>query len=144
MKASDHCINLIKQCEGYESHPYPDAVGIMTIGYGHVIRKGEIFPVDGISEAEATRILCEDLARFEACVDAMVEVPLSQPQFDALCCWTFNLGCGKLESSTLLKKLNAGDYAGASEEFLKWNKAGGKVLAGLTKRRQAEQDLFLA
>ena len=144
MKASDLCIEFLKELEGCETYPYPDVVGKMTIGVGHLIKPGEVFPVDGITDAEATKLLCEDLATFEACVDAMVEVPLNQNQFDALCSFAFNLGCGKLESSTLLRKLNTGDYKGAADEFLRWNKAGGKVFAGLMKRREKERSLFLS
>jgi lysozyme len=86
----------------------------------------------------------KDVARFEDGVNKLVTYTINQNQFDALVDFSFNLGLGNLGSSTLLKKLNAGDIKGAAEEFLRWDKAGGKVLAGLTKRRKAERDLFLA
>lgn len=141
MRASDACIELIKEFEGFEPVAYLDAVKIPTIGYGHVVRRGEKFTQ--LSESEATELLCRDLMQFEACVSAMVEVDLTQAQFDALCSFTFNVGCGKLESSTLLRKLNAGLYEQAADEFLRWDKAGGKRLAGLTRRREAERSMFL-
>lgn len=143
MKASDRCIALIKEFEGFESHPYADAVGLMTIGYGHLIRGGEQFQVEGLSEEEATALLCKDLEKAESCVLSLVEVDLSQPQFDALCSWVFNLGCGRLRSSTMLRKLNRGDYKGAADEILRWNRAGGHILKGLVRRREAERALFL-
>lgn len=84
------------------------------------------------------------MERFEKGVSDLVKVPLNQNQFDALVSFAFNLGLGNLKSSTLLKKLNASDYIGASKEFERWNRAGGKVLNGLTRRRIAERDLFLS
>jgi lysozyme len=92
----------------------------------------------------AEALLALDILRFQNGVLKLVTYPINGNQFDALVDFSFNLGLGNLGSSTLLKKLNAGDVKGASEEFLRWDKAGGKVLAGLTRRRKAERDLFLS
>ncbi len=97
-----------------------------------------------ISQQEADRLLSQDLQRFEAGVERNVKAALTQNQFDALVSFCYNLGVGNLQKSTLLKKLNAGDYKGAGDEFLKWNKAGGKVLTSLVRRREAERNMFLA
>ena len=142
MNASDRCIQLIKEFEGFEPLPYADAVGKLTVGYGHLIRPGEVFPSNGMTEAEATELLCKDLLDCEACVDSFVDAPLDQNQFDALCSFVFNLGCQRLKTSTLLKKLNAENYKGAAAEFDKWVNAGGKKLKGLVRRRAAERKLF--
>lgn len=142
MNASDRCIQLIKEFEGFEPLPYKDAVGKLTVGYGHLIRAGEVFPTTGLTEAEATELLCKDLKDAEACVDAWVDAPLESYQFDALCSFVFNLGCQRLKTSTLLKKLNREDYKGAAAEFDKWVMAGGKKLNGLVRRRAAERALF--
>lgn len=140
MKASDKCVAVIKEFEGFASEQYADVVGKNTIGYGHLIRKGETF--GKITEDEATRILCKDLCDAEACVQAAVDVSLTQGQFDALCDFVFNLGCARLLSSTLLKELNAGRYVNARGEFVKWCQAGGKQVPGLLRRRIAEQLLW--
>lgn len=142
MQTGTRGVTLIKQSEGLSLQVYKDAVGLPTIGYGHLIKAGESFTT--ITEAQAEALLKSDLKQFEVCVTNMVTVKLNQNQFDALVSFAFNLGCANLKSSTLLKKLNAGDYAGAANEFLRWNKAGGKVLAGLTTRRAAEKVLFLS
>lgn len=142
MNASDRCIQLIKEFEGFEALPYKCAAGKLTVGYGHLIRSGEVFPVTGLTEAEATELLCKDLKDCEACVDAYVDAPLESYQFDALCSFVFNLGCQRLKTSTLLKKLNKEDYKGATAEFDRWVMAGGKKLNGLVRRRAAERALF--
>jgi len=133
---------LIKSFEGLRLEKYKDAVGKWTIGYGHLILPDEKFP-HAITEAEAEALLRTDLLMTERGVHKAVTVALNQNQFDALVAFTFNLGAGNLQSSTLLKLLNQGEYAQAADQFLRWNKAGGKVLAGLTKRREAERALFL-
>ena len=97
-----------------------------------------------ITAAEAELLLTVDLSRFEIGVSKLVKVFLNQNQFDALVCFSFNLGLGSLGGSTLLKKLNLGDYTGASLEFPKWTHAGGVILPGLVKRRAAEKALFLS
>ncbi|EBG9759466.1 lysozyme, partial [Salmonella enterica] len=97
-----------------------------------------------IDEATAERLLKTGLVGYENDVSRLVKVKLTQGQFDALVSFAYNLGARTLSTSTLLRKLNAGDYAGAADEFLRWNKAGGKVLNGLTRRREAERALFLS
>lgn len=146
MQTSDKGIDLIKQFEGCKLLAYQDSVGVWTIGYGWTQ------PVDGkpiragmtIKQETAERLLKTGLVSYESDVSRLVKVGLTQGQFDALVSFTYNLGARSLSTSTLLRKLNAGDYAGASDEFLRWNKAGGKVLNGLTRRREAERALFLS
>lgn len=140
MIVSANGLALIKAYEGCVLKTYMDAVGVPTIGYGHT--GTEAYPGNEITKHEAESLLLEDLEIFERGVGNMVKVKLSQNQFDALVAWSFNLGLGSLRASTLLKRLNAGDYASAAQEMLRWDKAGGKTLTGLTKRRQAESNLF--
>lgn len=142
MKISQKGADLVKSFEGLRLKAYKDSVGVWTWGYGST---GPHVTPDKIgTKEEAEQLLKKDLERFEKGVSDLVKVPLNQNQFDALCSFAFNLGLGNLKSSTLLKKLNAFDYIGASKEFERWNRAGGKVLAGLTRRRIAERDLFLS
>lgn len=144
MQTSDKGIALIKQFEGCKLTAYQDSAGVWTIGYGWTQ------PVDGkpiragmtIKQETAERLLKTGLVGYESDVFRLVKVGLTQGQFDALVSFTYNLGARSLSTSTLLRKLNAGDYAGAADEFLRWNKAGGKVLNGLTRRREAERALF--
>lgn len=141
MRTSKAGIELIQEFEGLRLTAYLDSVGVLTIGWGHTggdVKKGMV-----ISRPEALRLLINDLKVAERSIEAQVRVPLTQNQFDALVSFVFNLGSGNLQRSTLLRKLNSKDYAGAADEFPKWNKAGGKELAGLTRRRNAERDLFL-
>ena len=140
MKASDRAIRLIQEFEGLACEKYQDVGGKWTVGYGHLIRKGE--SLDKVDEAEAVRILCQDLEEAEACITDSVEVDLSQNQFDALCSFVFNCGCAALKRSTLLKYLNAEDWTAASNEFPKWSRVGTKQVTGLLRRRLAEQLLF--
>lgn len=136
---SQNGLDLIKGFEGLRLSAYQDSAGVWTIGYGHT---GNVKPGDRITQAQADELLQKDTAWAQQAVRDQVKVPLSQGQFDALTSFTFNLGAGALEKSTLLKKLNAGDYAGAQAEFGKWVHAGGEVLQGLVRRRAAEADLF--
>jgi lysozyme len=140
MNISKVGIDLIKSFEGVRLVGYADIVGVPTIGYGHT---GNVKVGQKITQAQADQLLKDDLKRFVDGVNSLVKVPLNQNQFDSLVSWSFNLGLGALKSSTLLKKLNAKDYKGASLEFPKWNKAGGKVVSGLTRRRLAEKSLFI-
>lgn len=149
MKTSNQGIALIKAHEGVRLTAYADpgkGWAIPTIGYGHTSAAGPPAVYKGmkITQAGADEILRRDLAKFEGYVNAAAKVPLTQAQFDALVSFTFNLGPGHLRSSTLLRKLNAGDYQGAADQFPAWNKSGGKVLPGLVKRRAAERALFLS
>lgn len=149
MQTSDKGIALIKGFEGCRLTAYPDpgtGGAPWTIGYGWT------YPVDGkpikpgmkIDQATADRLLKTGLVSYENDVLKLVKVKLSQNQFDALVSFAYNVGSRALSTSTLLKKLNAGDIKGAADEFLRWNKAGGKVLNGLTRRREAERALFLS
>ena len=140
METSENGIELIKEFEGRRLVAYQDSVGVWTIGYGHT---KDVWEDRLIIKKTADRLLAEDLAEFEKYVDNLVEVPLTQNQFDALVAWTFNLGPTNLSESTLLKKLNAGDYDSVPDEMRRWNKAGGKVLDGLVRRREAEAQLFI-
>ncbi len=145
---SDAGARFIARFEGFRSKPYDDPAGHCTIGYGHLIHRGRCTgsePAElraGITEQRALRILHADAAVAAEAVRTSVKVPLDQQQFDALVSFTFNLGAGNLRSSTLLRKLNAGDYDSVPAELSRWNKAGGKVLRGLVKRREAEGALF--
>ncbi len=140
MKTSQRGIDLIKNFESLQLRVYVDPVGIPTIGYGHT--NGVTMATRPIVVSQADRFLAEDIEEYEAGVTAAVKVPLNQNQFDALVSFSFNLGIGSLQRSTLLKHLNAGKLAQAVAEFPRWNMAGGKALAGLTRRRAAEARLF--
>lgn len=151
MEISDDGMGLIKQFEGFRSAPYRDSAGVATIGYGttrYPSGKRVAMSDPRISEDYAAQLMRHDLSRFEQAVNDAVMVPLTQNQFDALVSFTYNVGSGALRKSTLLKKLNAGDYAGASDQFPRWNKAtvnGKKVaLKGLTRRRKQERELFIS
>ncbi|WP_019099941.1 lysozyme [Chromobacterium haemolyticum] len=141
MKTSDAGIALVKSFEGLKLIAYKCPAGVWTIGYGHT--GPDVTPGQVITQAQADALLARDLERFEAGVARLVKVPMTQNQFDALVCFSYNLGLGALQGSTLLRLLNAGDYAGAAAQFPRWNKAGGKELPGLTRRRSAEHALFL-
>ncbi|WP_038995187.1 lysozyme [Pseudomonas putida] len=140
MRTSQRGLSLIKSFEGLRLQSYQDVVGVWTIGYGTT--RG-IKPGMSITKDQAERMLANDVQRFEAEVERLVKVPLTMNQCDALISFTYNLGSANLESSTLLRLLNRGNYAGAAEQFTRWNKADGKVLAGLVRRREAERKLFL-
>lgn len=144
MRTSPAGASLIKEFEGERLAAYRCPAGVWTIGYGHTDAAGppKVTPGMRISSQEADRILAKDLTKYEAAVERLVSVPLSQNQFDALVSFAFNCGVGALEKSTLLKKLNRGDYDAVPAELMKWNKAGGKELPGLTRRRRAEAKLW--
>lgn len=142
MVTSEKGLGLIKQYESLRLAAYKDSVGIPTIGWGHT--GPEVKMGQKISQEEAVSLLRADVAKFEKTVGRLVRVAINQNQFDALVCFSFNVGAQALEDSTLLKKLNAGDFQGAADQLPRWNKAGGQVLAGLTRRRAAERQLFLS
>jgi len=147
MNVSDKCINMIKHHEGFVRKPYQDPIGLWTVGVGHLIGDGKKLPKEWnkeFTDEEVDNILCEDLERFEIGIQRLTKVSLTQSQFDALVSFSFNVGLGNFQSSTLRSKLNRGDYEGASNEFPKWRKAGGKVLKGLVRRRADEKALFLS
>lgn len=147
MQMSKVGITMIKKFEAFRAQPYLCPAGKATIGYGSTFYADQT-PVklsDAlISPADADALLCDTLGQYEAAVNDGISVPLSQGQFDALVDFAYNCGSGNFRASTLRKKINAGDMAGASLEFVRWNKANGVVLDGLTRRRDAEQALFLA
>ncbi|MCQ4169737.1 MAG: lysozyme [Hafnia sp.] len=146
MQISENGINLIKQFEGCKLTAYQDIANVWTIGYGWT-QQVDGKPVTAgmtITQQKANDLLKQGVVQYEDGVNSLVKVQLNQNQFDALVDFAYNLGVNALKGSTLLKKLNAGDYAGAANEFTKWNKAGGKELAGLTRRREAEKSLFLS
>jgi len=143
MKTSPKGIALIKSAEGLRLKAYPDpGTGGLpwTIGYGSTsgVTRNML-----ITENQAEQMLAEDLVRFERIVQRAVRVPVNQGQFDALVSFTYNVGEGNFTKSTLLRKLNACDAAGAAEQFSRWINSGRKVLPGLVKRRAAERGLFL-
>jgi lysozyme len=156
VKVSQKCIEQIKKDEGVRNRPYQCPALLWTVGVGHVIdpshakvpfanRKQLPIP-DGwdrvLSAEEIDEILRKDLNRFESGVLRLIKVKLTQGQFDGLVSFSFNVGLGNLQNSTLRMKLNRGDYEGAAEQFLVWTKAGGKVLKGLVIRRTHEKEMF--
>ena len=148
MNVSEKCLALIREFEGFRSEPYLCPAGVPTIGYGST-RYEDGTPVtlkdEPIDQARANAIMRTTLAReYEPAVQRYVKVPLTQGQYDALVDFAYNAGAKNLLQSTLLKKLNSKNYAGASKEFEKWVYGGGKVLPGLVRRRKAEQALFLS
>jgi GH24 family phage-related lysozyme (muramidase) len=142
MKTSDKGVALIKAHEGKRLSAYTCPGGVLTIGYGHTSAAGKPDVVRGmrISEREAEDILRRDLSRFEARVNRLVKVPLTQGQFDALVSFDFNTG--KLHSSTLLKRLNAGKYSDVPRQLMRWVNGGGRELPGLVRRRRDEAELW--
>jgi lysozyme len=139
MEISQEGLALIKKFEGCELKAYRCAANVLTIGYGSTkgVKEG-----DSITQEDADKLLMHEIKEYEGYVNDLVEVDLEQNQFDALVSWVFNLGPAKLKSSTLLKVLNAKDYEGVPAQIKRWNKAGGKVLQGLVRRREAEALLF--
>lgn len=144
MKASSNGINLIIKFEGFSPKVYICPAGYATIGYGHLIKDNEPYLAAELTKEEAQKLLGQDLSRFEKGIVTMTSAKLSQNQFDALCSFTFNLGLGAYQRSTLRMKINRGEYFDASLELLKWIRGGGRVLPGLVKRRHAERELFLS
>lgn len=145
MNTSDAGIAAIKRREGLELKAYPDpgtGGAPWTIGYGHTGR--DVKPGMEIDENTAEALLVGDLASREKAVGRLVSVDLTQGQFDALVSLVYNIGERNFATSTLLRKLNAGDYEGAADEFLRWNRAAGRVMKGLALRREDERAQFLA
>ena len=138
-------LKLIAQFEGCYLQAYLCPANVWTIGIGTTvypsgskIKKGDTCTLD-----QAHEYLAHDMIEFEKTVNDSVKVDLTQNQFDALVSLTYNIGSTAFKNSTLLKKLNAKDYTGAADQFLVWNKGGGKVLKGLVRRREAERALFI-
>lgn len=145
MKTSLEGRKAIMRHEGVRLDAYRCPAGIWTIGCGHTTSAGPpaVTPGMTITAQESDEILANDLATFERVVNNAVKAPLMQNQFDALVSLAFNIGGGAFAKSTLVKRLNERDYRGAADQFTVWNKARGKVVRGLVKRRAAERALFL-
>ncbi len=139
MQLSKTGIELLKHFEGCELKAYQDSVGVWTIGYGHT--KG-IYEGLEITQSEAEKMLVDELPEYEGYISDKVVPMLQQHEFDALVCWVYNLGPTNLSSSTMLKKLNAGEFKEVPFQMKRWDKAGGQPLLGLTRRRNAEALLF--
>ncbi len=143
MNTSQIGISLIQRYEGYRTTPYRCPAGIWTVGYGHAI--GRVLPPEWdrtLTTDEVFGLLMRDLRRVESGIRRYCTAGLSQPQFDGLVSFAFNLGLGVLQRSTLRMKLNRGDYVGAAAQFCRFTRAGGVVVSGLVKRRNAEHELF--
>ena len=143
MTPSKNCYDLIKEFEGCKLEAYPDPATHgepITIGVGHT---GGVKLGDVITQEQADEYLVNDVAHAANAVNQMVAVSITQGEFDALCSFAFNLWVGNLRNSTLLRKLNSGNKDSAANQFLVWNMAGGRLMAGLTRRREAERALFL-
>ncbi len=145
MKASQIGINLITSFEDLKLNAYDDGVGVWTIGYGTTVYPNGVRVKQGdkCTLSQAKEYFAHDLNRFEKAVNQNIKVSINQNQFDALVSLTYNIGEKAFKDSTLLEKLNKGDYLGAADQFPRWNKGGGKVMKGLVRRRAAERDLFL-
>jgi lysozyme len=145
MQISNKGIQLIKHHEGVRNKPYRDCVGLWTVGVGHLIGDGKSLPESWnklFTTEEVDALLKQDLVRFERGVQKLLPVPLTQNQFDALISFSFNLGLGVLQRSTLRQNILRKDFKGAAEEFLKYVRAGGKIVKGLVTRRNDEKALF--
>ena len=140
MQISEDGLDLIKEFEGLRLEAYrPTPDDVLTIGYGHTrgVQEGDV-----ISEAEADMWLNDDLVWAEECIDAYVDQPLTQGQFDALCSFIFNVGCKAFKNSTLCRLINEGQLDAACQQFQRWDKQAGKTLPGLVRRREAEAAVF--
>ena len=139
MKVSDKGLALIKEFEGCKLTAYQDIVGVWTIGYGHTkaVMRGMV-----ITQAQADELLARDVDEHAAGVYKALQVKLEQHQFDAVASLAFNVGVNAVRNSTLIKMINRGDAKLSASQFDRWNKAGGKVLSGLTRRRAAERKMY--
>lgn len=145
MEISAKGLDLIKKFEGCKLKAYQDSVGFWTIGYGwtQMVEGKTVGPGMHITQTIADNLLRSGVEQYATGVAKRVRVPLTQNQFDALVSFAYNMGVKSLQSSELLMKLNASDYQGAADEFLRWVYAGGQELNGLVKRRTSERKLFL-
>tara|TARA_R110002124_G_scaffold229569_1_gene394755 strand:+ start:172 stop:615 length:444 start_codon:yes stop_codon:yes gene_type:complete len=146
MRINEIGLNLIKTFEGFRSEPYFCSAMVATIGFGST------WSFDGsrvtlshprINEAEAEELLLREIRNSEKAVNRLIKIELNENEHSALQSFVYNLGSGRLQSSTLRRKINRGDFEGAADEFPKWRRAGGKILKGLVLRRAAERKLFL-
>lgn len=143
MKTGNDGIHLMHYFESCKLEAYPDpATGgaPWTIGWGHT--GADVYPGLEITQEKADELFAKDLEKFEVGVRKVVQGGTTQSKFDAMVCFAYNLGLGNFNGSTLLKKHNAGDYKGAADEFIRWNKANGKPMKGLSRRRQAESGVY--
>ena len=145
MKTGPQGIQLLKHYEGCKLTSYPDGIGVWTIGYGNTFYEDGKKVVKGqtISQERAEQLLLIILSDFENAVNSALKVPVLQYQFDALVCLCYNIGTGNFSKSTLVKRINSGQLVNAAEQFLVWDKSGGKKVKGLTYRRQSERWLFI-
>ena len=139
MKISENGLELIKKFEGCETTAYQDSVGVWTIGFGHTkgVEEGQTCSIE-----DAESMLADEMDEYEGYINNMVKVDLQQHEFDALVAWVYNLGPTNLGESTMLKVLNGGQFDRVPEEMNRWTRAGGKILEGLVRRRQAESLMF--
>ncbi len=156
MQMSENGLELLQQWEGFKLQVYKDSAGLPTIGVGHLITKSELssgkividgVPVKyagGLTDQQALDLLAQDVKPAEKAVNNGVKVPLNQNQFDALVSFTFNVGVGAFQSSTLLKVLNQQQYDEVPAQLRRWTRAGGQVVQGLVNRRQNEINLWNA
>lgn len=142
---SDNGMKLLEQFEGLRLEAYLDSANIATIGFGSIKypNGNKVKLGDKITKDQAKEYKLHDLKEFENTVNTSVKVPLTQNQYDALVSLSYNIGSGAFKNSTLLKKLNSGDYKGAADQFLVWNKVNSKKVQGLVNRREAERNLFI-
>lgn len=133
-------LDMTKSFEGFREQAYQDCAGVWTVGYGHT--GPDVHPGRSVTQFEAEALLRADMAEAVTCVNRALEISLSQSQFDALVDFCFNAGRGSFRSSSLLRYVNAGDFASAAVQFGLWVHAGGNVVPGLVRRRKAEADLF--
>ena len=139
MKISEDGLELIKKFEGCETTAYQDSVGVWTIGFGHTkgVEEGQTCSIE-----DAESMLAEEMDEYESYINNMVKVELQQHEFDALVAWVYNLGPTNLGESTMLKVLNGGQFDRVPDEMNRWTRAGGEILEGLVRRRQAESLMF--
>ena len=139
MKISKDGLELIKKFEGCETTAYQDSVGVWTIGFGHTkgVEEGQTCSIE-----DAESMLADEMDEYEGYINNMVKVDLQQHEFDALVAWVYNLGPTNLGESTMLKVLNGGQFERVPDEMNRWTRAGGEILEGLVRRRQAESLMF--
>ena len=139
MKISEDGLELIKKFEGCETTAYQDSVGVWTIGFGHTkgVEEGQTCSIE-----DAESMLANEMDEYEGYINNMVKVDLQQHEFDALVAWVYNLGPTNLGESTMLKVLNGGQFDRVPDEMNRWTRAGGEILEGLVRRRQAESLMF--
>ena len=139
MKISEDGLELIEKFEGCETSAYQDSVGVWTIGFGHTkgVEEGQTCSIE-----DAESMLADEMDEYEGYINNMVKVDLQQHEFDSLVAWVYNLGPTNLGESTMLKVLNGGQFDRVPDEMNRWTRAGGKILEGLVRRRQAESLMF--